>query len=428
MTDPARLGAYEAAALIAKGELSAVALTQACLARIEARETEVHAWKYLDPQAALAQARACDAKGPVAPLYGVPVGVKDIIDTTDMPTEYGSPIYRGNRPAADADCVARVRAAGGVILGKTVTTEFQFRHPFGQTRNPHNPDHTAGGSSSGSAASVAECMVPIAFGTQTAGSIIRPASYCGVYAYKPTFATFNLTGVKPLAPSLDTLGYFARNLDDLAWFGAALFDKVPAEIPAWSGAAPRVGLARMVEWAHAEPVTVAIVEAAAAHLDDAGIAVAEITPPSKFDEIAEAQAAIMNTEAARSLTWERENHIDQMSPVLRGRLDNGLAVSDESYKSAVALAAECRARLDELFGENDVLLTASAPGEAPQGLESTGSPIFNLVWTLLHVPCVTVPFGRGPHGLPVGVQFVARAGQDMRLLRVAKWLAPKLGV
>jgi len=426
--DLTKLGAREAAALIAEGRLTAVALTEACLARIEARDGEVRAWVHLDPEAALAQARACDALAPAGPLHGVPVGIKDIMDTADMPTEYGSPIYRDHRPAADAICVARVRAAGGVVLGKTVSTEFAHRQPNIQTRNPHDPARTPGGSSSGSAAAVADFMVPLAFGTQTGGSIIRPASYCGVYGYKPTYDTIAVTGVKPLAPGLDTIGTFARNLDDIAWFGAALSNGEPVDIPPWSGAAPRVGLTRTYEWPHAEAATVEAVETAAARLDEAGAKVTEVTLPSAFASLAEAQQTIMCVEAVQALAWERDNHLDRLSTPMRDLLDRGTGVSVEVHDSAMTLARECRAGLAEAFAGNDVLLTASAPGEAPIGLESTGDPVFNRNWTLLHVPCVTIPFSLGPNGMPVGVQLVAQPGEHGRLLSAAKWIATRLGV
>ena len=426
--DPTKLGASEAADLIAEGRLTAVELTEACLARIEARDGEVRAWAHLDPDAALAQARACDARAPAGPLHGIPVGVKDIIDTADMPTEYGSPIYSNHRPATDAGCVAKVRGAGGVILGKTVSTEFACRHPYTQSRNPHDPARTPGGSSSGSAAAVADFMVPLAFGTQTAGSIIRPASFCGVYGYKPTYDTFAFTGVKPLAPGLDTLGYFARNLDDIAWFGAALSNDEPIEIPPWSGAGPRVGLTRTYEWSHAEAATVEAVEAAAARLAEAGAKVTETTLPGAFAGLAEAQQTIMCAEAAQALAWERENHSDRLSTVLRDLLDKGAAVSDDVRNAALTLARECRAHLAEAFAGNDVLLTASAQGEAHIGHEWTGDPVFNRNWTLLHVPCVTIPFSIGASNMPVGVQLVAQPGEHERLLSAAKWIATRLSV
>jgi Asp-tRNA(Asn)/Glu-tRNA(Gln) amidotransferase A subunit family amidase len=426
--DLTKLGAREAAAMIVEGRLTAVGLTEACLERIAARDGEVRAWAHLDPEAALAQARACDARAPVGPLHGVPVGIKDIMDTADMPTEYGSPIYRDHRPAADAICVARVRAAGGVVLGKTVSTEFAHRQPNIQTRNPHDPGRTPGGSSSGSAAAVADFMVPLAFGTQTGGSVLRPASYCGVYGYKPTYDTIPVSGVKPLAPGLDTVGTFARNLDDIAWFGAALSSDELSDIPAWSGAAPRVGLTRGYEWSEAETATVEAVETAADRLDEAGAAVTEVTLPDAFAGLAEAQQTIMRVEAAQALAWERENHLDLLSTRMRGLLDRGAGTTAEAYDSAMTLARECRAHLAEAFAGNDVLLTASAQGEAPVGLEWTGDPVFNRNWTLLHVPCVTIPFSLGPNGMPVGVQLVAQPGEHGRLLSAAKWIATRLGI
>jgi Asp-tRNA(Asn)/Glu-tRNA(Gln) amidotransferase A subunit family amidase len=426
--DPTKLGAREAAALIAEGRLTAVALTEACLERIATRDGEVRAWAHLDPEAALAQARACDERAPAGPLHGVPVGIKDIMDTADMPTEYGSPIYRDHRPAADAICVAQVRAAGGVVLGKTVSTEFAHRQSNIQTRNPNDSARTPGGSSSGSAAAVADFMVPLAFGTQTGGSIVRPASFCGVYGYKPSYDTLATAGVKPLAPALDTVGTFARNLDDIAWFGAVLSNDQPTDIPAWSGAAPRVGLTRGYEWSQAEATTVEAVETAAARLEEAGATVTEVTLPSAFAGLAEAQITIMRVEAAQALAWERENHWDRLSAPMRDLLDRGAGISVEAHDSAVTLARNCRARLAEAFAGNDVLLTASARGEAPVGLGSTGDPVFNRNWTLLHVPCVTIPFGLGPNGMPVGVQLVAQPGADQPLLGAAKWIATRLGV
>jgi Asp-tRNA(Asn)/Glu-tRNA(Gln) amidotransferase A subunit family amidase len=426
--DPCKLGACEAAALVADGKLTVTELVEACLARIEARDPEVHAWSYFDADRALAQARAYDAEGPRAPLYGVPVAIKDIIDTADMPTEYGSPIYRGHRPTADADCVALVRTAGGVILGKTVTTEFAYRHPFGDTRNPHDSAHTPGGSSSGSAAAVADFMVPLAFGTQTGGSIIRPASYCGVYGYKPTFGTFSLQGVKPLAAGLDTLGHFARNVDDLALLASVLSTRLTADVSTWSGAPPRVGLARIPDWTNADSETVNAVESAAAQLDAEGATVTDLIAPDNFKQLSTVHKTIMNVEALRGLAVEFNKHTAQLSAELREILQRAAAVPAATYHDAVATAHECRGHMEELFAGNDVLLAASAPGEAPAGLGFTGDPIFNGMWTLLHVPCVTIPFTQGPNGLPVGVQLIGRPREDAQLLSVAKWVGQRLDV
>lgn len=426
--DPCKLGACEAARLVADGKLTVLELIEACLARIQTRDSEVHAWIYLDPDMALAQARTCDAEGPRPPLYGVPVAIKDIIDTADMPTEYGSPIYRGHRPTADADCVARVRTAGGVILGKTVTTEFAYRHPFGDTCNPHNSKHTPGGSSSGSAAAVSDFMVPLAFGTQTGGSIIRPASYCGVYGYKPTFGTFGLQGIKPLASGLDTLGHFARNIDDIALLASVLSTRLPADVSPWSGARPRVGLARIPDWTNADSETVNAVESAAAQLDAEGATVTDLTAPDNFMQLSTAHKTIMEVEALRGLALEFNKHAEQLSTELRDILHRAAKVPAASYHNAVAIAHECRGHIEDLFADNDVLLAASAPGEAPAGLGFTGNPIFNGMWTLLHVPCVTIPFAQGPNGLPVGVQLIGRPRDDTQLLSVAKWIAERLDV
>lgn len=426
--DPSHLGAREAARLIADGELSVAALTEACLARIVAREPDVNAWVHLEPEQALAQARVCDQRGASGPLYGVPVGIKDIIDTAGMPTEYGSPIYAGHCPTVDADCVSRVRASGGVVLGKTVTTEFAFRHPFGKTSNPHNLAHTPGGSSSGSAAAVADFMVPLAFGTQTGGSVIRPASYCGVYGYKPTFNTFDIRGVRPLAPGLDTLGYFARSIDDISWFAAALSNDFTGNISEWLGAPPRLGVARLPDWQQAEPETVRAVEAAAERLANKGATVTELRPPKHFLDLARVHKTIMDVEAAAALASEMKSHVDKLSSELRGILETAVKIPAADYEDAVSVARECRMKLDDLFTSNDVLLAASAAGEAPAGLDFTGNPIFNGLWTLLHVPCVTIPFSEGPNGLPVGVQVIGRLGEDAQLFSAVKWAVERLGV
>ncbi|MBE0623795.1 MAG: amidase [Burkholderiales bacterium] len=426
MTELSRLGAREAANLIAEGGLGVAELVEACLARIEAREPQVRAWTYLDAETARAQARDCDAKGPRPPLYGVPIGIKDIIDTADMPTAYGSPIYADHRPAADADCVARIRAAGGIVLGKTVTTEFAFRHPNGQTRNPHDPGHTPGGSSSGSAAAVADFMVPLALGTQTGGSIIRPASYCGVYGYKPTFDTFGIRGVRALAPGLDTLGHFARNVDDLALLASVLSTRLPADVPPWRGAPPRVGLAPMPDWSSAEAETVNAVRSAAARLEAEGARVAELTPPERFRQLGAAHKTIMHAEALRELAFEFERHAEGLSAELMEILQRAAAIPAASYLDALALAQACRGEVEVLFAGNDVLLAPSATGAAPAGLGHTGDPVFNAVWTLLHLPCLTIPYAQGPRGLPVGVQLIGRPRRDVQLLSAAKWIAARL--
>ncbi len=415
------LSALDAARLIAAGEITSEALVRDCLERIAAREGEVQAWQHLEREAALEQARAADAGPNRGLLHGVPVGVKDVIDTVDMPTAYGSPIYAGHRPAWDAACVALTRAAGGIVLGKTVTTEFAAVHP-GKTRNPHNPLHTPGGSSSGSAAGVADCMVPLAFGTQTGGSMIRPASFCGVVGYKPSFGLISSVGVKALAISLDTVGTFGRTVPDAALLAAAASGRRDLLVSQPLAAGPRVGICHTNEWSHALPETIAALEAAARKLGAAGVAVRAIDLPAAYAGLVRAQSDIMCFEETHSLAHERNRHWTQISERLRGTINAGLQVSPERYAAAQALAVACRGVLAGLFVDCDVLLAPSAPGEAPAGLATTGDPIFNRMWTLLRTPCVNIPVAAGAHGLPVGLQVIGDFGCDARALTAAHWL------
>ncbi len=418
MTGLERLSATEIAASVRTGRATAEAVLDAHLARIAAREPVVGAWTALDPDGARARARALDRAGATGPLVGVPIAVKDIIATAALPTEYGSPIYRGHRPVWDAACVALAQAAGAVVIGKSVTTEFANHHP-GATANPHDPARTPGGSSSGSAAAVADFMAAIGFGTQTAGSVIRPASFCGVAGFKPSFNRHALAGVKPVAPSLDTLGWLARSVDDLALMRAALLGEpfAPEDLPR----PPRIGLCRTHEWPHAEPATVEAVEAAAEALARAGADLREVPLPASFAGLADAQSTIMFYEAYRALAHERIAHGGALSDELRRRLEEGGRISCDAYEEARALAAACRMALDEAFAGCDALLCPSATGEAPEGLGATGNPIFTRAWTLLGAPGVTLPGHRGPHGMPVGVQLVGRIGADRQLLAVARW-------
>jgi Asp-tRNA(Asn)/Glu-tRNA(Gln) amidotransferase A subunit family amidase len=415
-----RLSAAEAARRIAHGELTSGALVASCLERIAAREQEVRAWAWLDAELALRQARALDREPPRSPLHGVPVGIKDIFDTADMPTEYGSPIYRGYRPKWDAACVALLRRAGCVVLGKTVTTEFAHVHP-GKTRNPHNPAHTPGGSSSGSAAGVADHMVPLALGTQTGGSIIRPGAFCGTVACKPSFNSINRAGLKFAAESLDTIGVFARSAEDAALGLHVLSGRAIPDFEQARGSKPRVGLCRTPRWRDADAATHEAIERAAAQLSKAGARVGDFELPEGGTELFEEHGKIMNYESARALGWECEHHLDQISAALRPRIEEGWKITREAYDSARLLARDCRGRLADRMTEYDFLITPSAPGEAPATLETTGSSLFNRVWTLLGVPCVTLPCGPGPHGLPLGVQLVGRFDGDSTLLGWAHW-------
>jgi amidase len=418
--DFAALSARDTAARIADGSLTAEAATRACLERIAAREPVVGAWQYLDADRAIAEARQRDQTGSSGPLHGVPIGVKDLIDTHDMPTGYGSPIYHGHRPAADAACVALARAAGAVVVGKTVTTEFATFFP-GKTANPHNPAHTPGGSSSGSAAAVADGMVPLAFGTQTAGSVIRPASFCGVVGYKPSFGTISRAGVKPLSDSLDTVGVMARDVTDAAFFAAVLSDRPDFRLGD-AATLPRIAFYRTPEWGEAGPDTIAALEHAAACLARAGAPTVEVTGPPEHKALVEAQKIVMDYETARSLSFERIARPQDLSASLRERIAIGLSHSAKVYDAARHTVMLAQAALPSLFGDFDALLVPSAPGEAPKGLDRTGDPIFNRPWTILHLPCITLPAWRGATGLPVGVQLVGRLGDDAPTLRAATFL------
>ena len=398
-------------------------LVEDCLERIAARDGELAAWVHVNAEASLAQARALDKQPALGPLHGVPVGIKDIIDTADMPTEHGSPIYRGNRPRADAAVVALLRRAGCVILGKTATAEFANLHPPA-TRNPHNPAHTPGGSSSGSAAAVADRMVPLALGTQTGGSMIRPAAFCGVVGLKPSFGSINRTGVKPVSDSLDTLGIFSNTVGDAA---LALNLLSGRRLPDFSAkAAPRIGFARTSRWKDADAATHAALESAAGRLAAAGADVTDAALPPAVEALFDAQGLIMDFEAARALAWEQAHHHDAISATLRTRLARGWAVSREQYDGARQSARDARRQFADLMRGFDLLLTPSAKGEAPKGLASTGDSLFNRIWTLLGVPCITLPWGSGPHGLPLGIQLVGAFDQDTALLARAQWVANAL--
>jgi Asp-tRNA(Asn)/Glu-tRNA(Gln) amidotransferase A subunit family amidase len=410
------LSAVEAAGHIRAGELSSEALVRACLARIEAREPLIGAWAHLDPDRALAQARARDAEPPRGPLHGVPVGIKDIFDTADLPTAYGSPIYAGHRPDRDAVCVQRLRDAGAVILGKTVTTEFALFHP-GKTRNPHDPSRTPGGSSSGSAAAVADRMVPLALGTQTAGSVVRPACFCGIWGLKPTFGAIPTDGVKACAPSLDTVGAFARSVDDLT-----LALEVMAAAPIASAPLPeRVAFVRTYEWDRAEPAT----QAAMADLA-ATVGASEVELPEAFAGLVAAQERLMAREAATALAVEHTDHRDACSPRLLALLDEGAQLTEADRRESLDAAAAGRAALADVFAVYDVLLAPAVLGEAPEGLDATGDPLFCRLWTLLGAPSVAVPGLRGPTGLPLGVQIIGPPGGDDRALAGARWLGEQI--
>ena len=401
------------------GEATVEAVVNACLERIEDREPDVQAWAFIDRDKALRDARALDQGPRRGVLHGAPFAVKDIIDTVDMPTAHGSPIYTSHQPDRDATCVALCRAAGGLLLGKTVTTEFAHVFP-GKTRNPHDPTRTPGGSSSGSAAAVGARMAPLAFGTQTTGSVIRPASFCGVVGYKPSYGDFGLSGVGQNAPSFDTLGVMARDVADVALLRAAVMAAPyrPMAVPPLSSL--RLGLCRTPYWDDAEPSTQAAIEGAADRLSRAGVKVEECPLPDGYIEVGDCLPLVSGYEFARVLAYERANHPDKLSDkLLKGRVADGDRCSYADYRAALATIAAYRAKLADAFGEFDALLTPSAAGVAPVGLGATGSPLFNGVWTALHSPAVTLPVLEGPNGLPLGLQLIGRPYEDDALLNAA---------
>lgn len=415
-----QISASDASAAIAAGKLTSEALVAACLDRIHARENAVQAWAYVDPDLALAQAHRRDREKPRSRLHGIPVGIKDVIDTCDMPTEYGSPIHRGHRPDCDAASVAQIRELGGVILGKTVSTEFATRHP-NKTRHPLDPTRTPGGSSSGSAAAVADCMVPVAFGTQTSSSIIRPAAFCGVIGYKPSFGLINRAGLKFLSESLDTIGTLTRTVGDaaliaeeLAGLRATPFGEVPQ-------LKPRIGLCRTPYWNQADATTQANLERAARVLAQAGARVNDVDLAGEFGALAETQIAVSAYEFYRALTHERTRFPELISASLTTRIAAGGKVTRAQYETGLAHTARCRKNIDDVLRDYDALLAPSARGEAP-GVESTGDPIFGLMWTLLRLPCLTLPYGSGPLGLPLGVQVIGRRGGDTAMFVNAEWI------
>lgn len=425
MSDLHTLSAMEAGARITRGEISSEDLVRACLARIEVREDTVGAWQFIDPDRALADARRRDGETARGLLHGIPIGVKDIIETADMPTTHGSEIYAGHMPGSDAPCVALAREAGAIILGKTVTTEFAAITP-GKTKNPHDPTRIPGGSSSGSAAAVADHHVPIALGTQTIGSIVRPATYCGAVGYKPTFGTFSFAGIKRQAESMDTLGFMTRTVDDVGLFAAVLLGLDKAFETAPLASPPRVGVCRSPHWPKAEASTVAIMDRSIALLEKSGATLEDVELSANFDSVLDAQWTILLFESARVLAHERIRHRDLMSERLLELLDQGMAVPHADYVAALDLARRCRAEIAPVFGRYDALLTPSAAGEAPVGIQTPSDLLFQRLWTVLHLPCLTLPGFTGEAGLPVGIQFVGGHGDDMGLLRVARWVEERI--
>ncbi len=439
-----KLGAADARAAIDEGLLTSQELVEACLARIEALEGEIGAWTHLDRERALAQARAADAfrrsGRRVGALHGIPVGIKDIIDTQDYPTERGTPLHAGRQPAQDATLVSLLREAGAIIMGKTVTTELAVLSP-GKTRNPHNPAHTPGGSSSGSAAAVSCAMVPLAVGTQTNGSVVRPASYCGVYGFKPSYGRISRHGVLRQSPPLDQVGVFARSLEDTALIADVLmrFDAQDeamapiappciAEVMAEAVPAdPHIAFVRTPCWDQVEQIGKDAFRELIDSANQRGEGVVDIFDlPPLFAELHQDHQTIMEADLAKHFDAEYRAGKDQLSDVLRDMIERGQRVAGKDYAAALGRIGEYRDQLDEIFDAYDAIMTPATTGPAPAGLEATGSPMMCTIWTLCGVPALNVPLLQAPDGLPIGVQLVGAKDDDARLFRTCRWLLDHL--
>ncbi len=423
MTDYTRMPATEIAAAIAAGRTTASAVMAAHLDRISLRDQRVGAFEYLDTGRAMERARKADdlptdARGP---LHGVPFAIKDIIDTADMPTEWGSEIHAGRQPATDATCVRLFRDAGAIPLGKTVTTEFAYFRP-GRTANPNNLAHTPGGSSSGSAAAVADFMVPLAFGSQTAASLVRPAAYCGTCAFRPTTGGFDLGGVMGLSPSLDTLGVMARSVADLKLCRAILTGTRETVRQEPENRPPRIGFMPGPHWQEGSQAMRDVCRMAMANLEKRGAPAREIPYPAAFENLADAHQIVMAYEAARTRIGEFNVHRDKISRQFASLMEDGLRITDVAYHETLAVRDLATGQFEALFPEFDAILVPSAGGAAPAGLEATGDPLYSRSWNLMRVPCVALPVARTQDNLPLGIQLLSRRGDDSRLLQVAGWV------
>ena len=438
--DLADLGASQLVGMIERGEITSTELVEACLARIEAKEDAIGAWAHLDPDFARRQAAHCDelhASGaPTGPLHGIPVGIKDIFDTADLPTENGTVLSKGRLPDDDSAAVRLLRAAGAVIMGKTVTTELAVYSP-GKTRNPHDPERTPGGSSSGSAAAVAAGMVPLAIGSQTNGSIIRPASFCGVVGFKPTHGRISRAGALALSRTLDHVGVFARTLEDAALISDCLIGHDPADPDTKPAAAPclseitrqeppiepRFAFVKSPVWDRAEPDAQEAFEELREFLGDQ---CEEVTLPDHFNGAVDNLRKIMCADLVRYLSGYVARGEDKLSDVLRAMIEEGKSVTAVDFNECVDMRVHLAGWVKSLGEEFDAILTPATCGEAPKGLDATGDPVFCSTWTYLGVPAVTLPLMQGANGMPVGVQLVSARNDDARLLRTARWLVEKV--
>lgn len=409
------------AGMLERGETTAEAIVRDCLARIDAREAAVHGWAWVEREGVLASARALDAGPRRGLLHGIPFGVKDVIDTSDMPTAYGSPIYEGYRPGIDATAVTALRAAGGLILGKTVTAEFAHRLP-GPTTNPLDVTRTPGGSSSGSAAVVADFMVPLALGTQTTASTIRPASYCGVIGYRPTFGAISCAGVKANSPSFDTIGIIGRSLDDCALVRDALMEASPHAVR-MPDTAPRIGFCRTPFWSAISADCAALLESAAGALATGGAKVREVALDPIFSGLPKSHRVVSSYELARVMGTERYRSPGLISAVMReGKVAEGLALGLTDYVQAQEHLEVARQASREIFSGLDIVAAPSASGIAPVGLATTGTAEFSTIWTALHLPSLTIPLPWRIDGMPLGLQLIGRRGSDRQLFDAARWV------
>ena len=440
MNNPNLLTAMEVREILEQGVITSQELVEACFERIDELEASIGAWAHLDRELALQQARQADEfrrRGlPLGPLHGIPVGIKDIIDTNDYPTERGSVLYQGRTPSKDATLVALLREAGAIILGKTVTTELAVYAP-GKTRNPHNTAHTPGGSSSGSAAAVAAGMVALAVGTQTNGSVIRPASYCGVYAYKPSFGRISRHGVLTQSEPLDTIGVFARSLADLALLGDTLIrydsrdrSMKPVAAPCLARLMaepvpldPHFAFVRTPMWEQVEATSKDGFRELIDSVNEKSSETIELIDlPTPFKDVYKDHQNVMEADLARNFAKEYHDGKSQLSSVLCEMIERGQQVLATEYNSSLARIEEYNEYLEEIFDEYEAILTPSTFGPAPAGLDSTGSPLMNTIWTFCGNPAINIPLLQSTEGLPVGVQIVAGRGDDARLFRTTRWL------
>jgi len=423
MTDLLKISATRLAARLAQQEVRPTEVVEAYLDAIERYNPEIRAFTHIDRRQVMDAARMLEQSVSKGRLYGVPLAVKDVLDTCDMPSAYGSPIWDGHRPRSDAAVVAMARRAGAMIIGKSATTEFATKFAP-QTVNPHNFRHTPGGSSSGSAAAVAAGIVPLALGTQTAGSIVRPASYCGVVGYKPTFGYIHRAGMKVMSEALDTIGAIARSVEDAALLVEAITGRDLGSADGGSGA-PRIAVVLDLPTPLTPPMSLRLDEVADL-LSRSGASVKRVVLPAAIRQLFDSHPIVMNSEIAKALTWEYGNRRSELSNVLRDTIEEGRAYAPETIDAALRSFEIARASFADMMRSYDVVLTASALGEAPAGLESTGDPVCCIIWTALHVPSISLPAGAGPNGLPLGIQVIGRHNEDRGLLTVARWIETRL--